>query len=119
IFGMLQRSGQLVIRMLADVKRKTIGPLIRRTLAPGTAVFPDEYDISARLPQGGPRPTPSATRRASSPGTCTFRNFLTLGFAFFPESSRDRRVSAFPAKPPRGAITHGTLGSPRVLGDRL
>src|SRR5262249_61693763 len=56
IFGMLQRSGQLVIRMLADVKRKTIGPLIRRTLAPGTAVFPDEYDISARLPQGGSTP---------------------------------------------------------------
>jgi transposase-like protein len=50
---MIQRGGQLVIRMLADVRQKTIGPLIRRTIAPGTAVFTDEYDIYARLPQWG------------------------------------------------------------------
>ena len=50
---MIQRGGQVVIRMLADVKQKTIGPLIRRTIAPGTAVFTDEYDIHSRLPQWG------------------------------------------------------------------
>ena len=50
---MIQRGGQIVIRMLADVKQKTIGPLIRRTIAPGTAVFTDEYDIYARLPRWG------------------------------------------------------------------
>jgi transposase-like protein len=50
---MIQRGGQLVIRMLADVKQKTIGPLIRRTIAPGTSVFTDEYDIYSRLPQWG------------------------------------------------------------------
>jgi len=50
---MLQRGGPVVIRMRADVKQKTIGPLIRQTIAPGTAVFTDEYDISARLPQWG------------------------------------------------------------------
>ena len=50
---MIQRGGQIVIRMLADVKQKTIGPLIRKMIAPGTAVFTDEYDIDARLPQWG------------------------------------------------------------------
>src|SRR5215208_4366790 len=50
---MIQRGGQVVIRMLADVKQATIGPLIRETVAPGTAVFTDEYDICARLPQWG------------------------------------------------------------------
>jgi hypothetical protein len=50
---MIQRGGQIVIRMLADVKQKTIGPLIRQTIGPGTAVFTDEYDIYSRLPQWG------------------------------------------------------------------
>lgn len=53
MFGMIQRGGRLVIRMPADVPQKTIGPLVRRTIAPGTAVFTDEYDIDARLPRWG------------------------------------------------------------------
>jgi hypothetical protein len=39
---MIQRGGQIVIRMLADVKQRTIGPLIKKTIAPGTKVFTDE-----------------------------------------------------------------------------
>jgi hypothetical protein len=35
IFGMIQRGGQVVIRMLANVKQTTIGPMIRRAIAPG------------------------------------------------------------------------------------
>lgn len=50
---MIQRTGEVVIRMLADVKQKTIGPLIRATIAPGSTVYTDEYDIYARLPQWG------------------------------------------------------------------
>lgn len=50
---MIQRGGQVVIRMLADVKQTTIGPLIRRTIAPGTLISTDEYTIYARLPEGG------------------------------------------------------------------
>jgi transposase-like protein len=50
---MIQRGGQIVIRMLADVKQATIGPLIQRTIAPGTGIYTDEYDIYARLPQWG------------------------------------------------------------------
>ena len=50
---MIQRGGQIVIRMLADVKQKTIGPLIKETIAPGSDAYTDEYDIYARLPQWG------------------------------------------------------------------
>jgi transposase len=34
IFGMIQRTGEVVIRMLEDVKQVTIGPLIRKTRLP-------------------------------------------------------------------------------------
>ena len=50
---MIQRGGQVVIRMLADVKQVTIGPLIKAAIAPGTTVYTDEYDIYARLHEWG------------------------------------------------------------------
>jgi transposase len=50
---MIQRSAEVMIRMLADVKQKTIGPLIKRTITPGAVVYTDEYDIYARLPEWG------------------------------------------------------------------
>ncbi len=39
---MLQRGGEVVIRMLENVKQVTIGPLIERTIAKGTWVSTDE-----------------------------------------------------------------------------
>ena len=53
VFGMIQRTGEVLIRMLADVKQKTIGPLIRATITPGSTVDTDEYDIDACLPEWG------------------------------------------------------------------
>jgi transposase len=50
---MLQRGGEVVIRMLADVKQATIGPLIGRTIAGGSVVYTDEYAIYDRLPEWG------------------------------------------------------------------
>ena len=50
---MLERGGEVVIRMLENVKQATIGPLIRRTIAPGALIYTDEYDIYARLTQWG------------------------------------------------------------------
>ena len=50
---MIQRGGEVLIRMLADVKQATIGPLIKRTIALGTEVYTDEYEIYARLPEWG------------------------------------------------------------------
>ena len=46
---MLQRGGAVVIRMLVDVKQVTIGPLVTRTIAEGTLIYTDEYDICSRL----------------------------------------------------------------------
>jgi transposase-like protein len=50
---MLQRTGEVVIQMLADVKQVTIGPLIERTIAPGGVVYTDEFDIYGRLGEWG------------------------------------------------------------------
>ena len=50
---MIQRGGQVVIRMPANVKQVKIGPLIERTIAPGTLIFTDEDDIDARLKEWG------------------------------------------------------------------
>ena len=41
--------------MLADVRQATIGPLIKATIAPGTLVHTDEYDIYSRLEEWGYR----------------------------------------------------------------
>ena len=49
VFGMIQRGGQVVINMLANVQQKTIKPLIKETTALGTLVYTDEYSSYARL----------------------------------------------------------------------
>ncbi len=43
----------MVIRMLENVKQATIGPLIERTIATGSTVYTDEYDIYGRLVEWG------------------------------------------------------------------
>jgi transposase len=48
---MIQRGGDVVIRMLENVQQMTIKPLIQATIAPGTCVYTDEYDIDSRLDQ--------------------------------------------------------------------
>ena len=53
VFGMIQRGGQAVINMLANVKQKTIKPIIQETIVPGTLVYTDEYSIYARLKSWG------------------------------------------------------------------
>lgn len=50
---MIQRAGEVVIRMMADVKQATIGPLIKRTVVNGSIVYTDEYDIYSRLDEWG------------------------------------------------------------------
>jgi transposase len=39
--------------MLENVKQKTIEPIIRATIAPGTLIYTDEYDIYGKLPEWG------------------------------------------------------------------
>jgi len=42
---MIQRGGEVVITMLANVQQATIKPLIKATIAPGSLIYTDEYAI--------------------------------------------------------------------------
>lgn len=53
MFGMIERGGRVVLRVLANVQQKTIKPLIKKFVSPGTQVYTDEYNIYARLPEWG------------------------------------------------------------------
>jgi transposase-like protein len=48
---MIQRGGEVVIAMLPNVQQVTIRPIIESTVAKGSLVYTDEYDIYCRLPQ--------------------------------------------------------------------
>jgi transposase-like protein len=50
---MIQRTGEVVIRMLSDVQQATILPLIRQFIAPGSTIYTDEYGIYNRLSEWG------------------------------------------------------------------
>jgi hypothetical protein len=53
--GLIQRGGQVVIRMLANVQQKTIQPIIETAVTEWTRIHTDEYDIYARLSAWGYR----------------------------------------------------------------
>ncbi|SEJ40290.1 ISXO2-like transposase domain-containing protein, partial [Azotobacter beijerinckii] len=53
ILGMIQRGGQVLIRMLVNVQQQTIEPLIQAMIRPGTQVYSDEYGIYGRLCEWG------------------------------------------------------------------
>ena len=53
ILGMIQRGGEVVIRMLGNVQQPTIQPLIGQTIQPGTLIFTDEYAIYNHLEAWG------------------------------------------------------------------
>src|ERR687894_1022777 len=55
ILGLIQRGGQVVLRMLANVQQTTIQPIIEAAVAKGTRVHTDEYASYARLPAWGYR----------------------------------------------------------------
>ena len=52
---MLQRGGAVVLHMLANVRQATIRPIIEATVAEGTLVNTDEYNVYARLEAWGYR----------------------------------------------------------------
>jgi transposase len=43
----------VVLHMLANVQQKTIQPIIGATVATGTRIYTDEYDVYARLEAWG------------------------------------------------------------------
>ena len=45
VFGLIQRTGEVYIHMLPNVQQKTIQPIITKTVAAGSMIYTDEYDI--------------------------------------------------------------------------
>lgn len=50
---MIQRGGEVVVHMLANVQQTTIRPIIEATVAGDSLIYTDEYDIYARLEAWG------------------------------------------------------------------
>lgn len=50
---MIQRNGEVVIKMLPNVQQATIKPIIEAVVKVGTQVFTDEYNIYNRLAEWG------------------------------------------------------------------
>ena len=50
---MIQRGGQVVMKMLANVRQITIKPVILAGVATATLIHTDEYDIYSRLQEWG------------------------------------------------------------------
>ena len=48
---MIQRNGEVVIKMLPNVQQITIHPIILDTVQSGSVIYTDEYDIYCRLPK--------------------------------------------------------------------
>jgi hypothetical protein len=53
IFGMIQRGGEVVIQMLANVQQRTIQSVLHQTIQAGTLIFTDEYAIYSQLEAWG------------------------------------------------------------------
>lgn len=53
VFGLIERGGQVILHMLPNVQQATIKPILQASVAPGSLVHTDEYDIYARLPDWG------------------------------------------------------------------
>ena len=47
---MIQRGGEVVIRMLANVQQTTIAPIIKATVSLGSLIYTDEYNILGLTP---------------------------------------------------------------------
>jgi transposase-like protein len=53
VLGLLQRTGEVVIRMLPNVQQVTIQPVLTQVIQPGSLLYTDEYDIYTRLEEWG------------------------------------------------------------------
>jgi hypothetical protein len=54
VFGMVQRGGQVVLNLLANVKQKTIEPLIKDTIMSGTLIVTVQVMKTGLTPQLAP-----------------------------------------------------------------
>lgn len=49
ILGMIQRGGEVVLKMLPNVQQKTIKPIITKVIKEGSLLYTDEYNIYNKL----------------------------------------------------------------------
>ena len=52
---MIQRGGEVFIKMLENVQQKTIEPIIKNVIGADTLIYTDEYNIYDRLEKWGYR----------------------------------------------------------------
>jgi transposase-like protein len=52
VLGLLQRNGEVVIKMLPNVQQKTIQPVITSTVASGSQFYTDEITSTVVCPNG-------------------------------------------------------------------
>ena len=76
ILGMIQRGGQVVLKMLANVQQTTIKPIIEAGVAKGALIHTDEYDIYARVSYGDTDTRPFATGAANMRAMRTATAFM-------------------------------------------
>jgi len=65
VLGLVQRDSEVVLRMLPNVQQVAIKPVITETVAPGSLIYTDEYDIYNRLSEWGMSIRASITPQAS------------------------------------------------------
>ena len=53
ILGLVERGGQAVFRVLANVQQTTIKPIIKKVVKQGSLFYTDEYNIYERLTEWG------------------------------------------------------------------
>jgi transposase len=54
VLGLIQRGGEVVLRMLANVQQATIKPIITGAVAAGALVHTDEYNAYTNGPNSRP-----------------------------------------------------------------
>ena len=64
---MIQRGGEVVIAMLANVQQATTKPLIKATIAPGSLLYTDEYAIYTPVIKWGYEHKTVSSRYATTP----------------------------------------------------
>jgi transposase len=53
VLGMVQRGGEVILKMLSNVQQVTIEPVIAANVTPGALIYTDEYNIYGRLDEWG------------------------------------------------------------------
>ena len=62
---MIQRGGEVIIRMVENVQQRTLKPFIEAAMAPGTCLYTAEDDIYSRLEPWGDAHKPGGHGRGA------------------------------------------------------